>query len=255
MAWLHQLPLTPIRKWKEWAATTRLRFCQLEHRFGERDQWTLEPRGRKERWKAPHVMWHEKERLQEGRGKEARQSAIKRYILLFTCQRPADTEQQRHCPGSLSQRSCRLANAPWEPITVTHDHRTCQPQLFPLRQDSQVKPAHTESERQRQVTDRCASKCWEDNISNQELTRKPFQLKFLFLPSYKILGTSFQFFHSGFSQTIAYCPRLSNFAKSKDLEIFPFESSLYLIIVSYLRTPSLIPFHLLTLLLCVIWKN
>lgn len=192
-------------------------------------------------------MWHEKERLQEGQGKEARQSAIKRYILLFTCQRPADTEQQRHCPGSLSRRCCRLANAPWEPITVTHDHRTCQPQLFPLRQDSQVKPAHTESERQRQVTDRCASKCWEDNISNQELTRKPFQLKFLFLPSYKILGTSFQFFHSGFSQTIAYCPRLSNFAKSKDLEIFPFETSLYLIIVSYLRTPSLIPFHLLTL--------
>ena len=149
--------------------------------------------------------------------------------------------------GLYPGRSCRLANAPWEPIMVTHDQRTSQPQLFPLRQDSQVKPAHTESERQRQVTDRCASKCWEDNISNQELTRKPFQLKFLFLPSYKILGTSFQFFHSGFSQTIAYRPRLSNFAKSKDLEIFPFESSLYLIIVSYLRIPSLIPFHLLTL--------
>ena len=48
-------------------------------------------------------------------------------------------------------------------------------------------------------------------------------------------------------QTIAYCPRLSNFAKSKDLEIFPFESSLYLIIVSSLRIPSLIPFHLLAL--------
>ena len=99
------------------------------------------------------------------------------------------------CPG----RSCQLANATREPITVTHDHRTCQPQLFPLRQDSQVKPAHPEPERQRQITDRCASKCWEDNISNQELTRKPFQRKFRFLPSYNILGTSFQFFHSGFS--------------------------------------------------------
>lgn len=147
--------------------------------------------------------------------------------------------------GLYPGRSCRLANATWEPITVTHDHRTCQPQLSPLRQDSQVKPAHPEPERQRQITDRCASKCWEDNTSNQELTRKPFQLKISLSAILQNFRDVLSIFPLGFLfQTIAYCPRLSNFAKSKDLEIFPFESSLYLIIVSSLRIPSLIPFHL-----------
>ena len=51
------------------------------------------------------ALLHEKEILQQGHSKEARQSGIKRYILLFTCQRPADTktkQKQRRCPGSLS---------------------------------------------------------------------------------------------------------------------------------------------------------
>ena len=47
-------------------------------------------------------------------------------------------------------------------------------------------------------------------------------------------------------QTIAYGPGISNSVKSKGLKIFPFES-LPLIIVSCLRTPSLIPFTLLAL--------
>ena len=113
---------TPIRKWKEWAAATRLLFCQLEHRLGERDQGTLEPRGRKERWKAPHVTWHEKERLQEGHSKEARQSGIKRYILLFTCQRPADTktkQKQRRCPGSLSWKELLIGQ---HNLGANHSH-------------------------------------------------------------------------------------------------------------------------------------
>lgn len=151
--------------------------------------------------------------------------------------------------GLYPGRSCWLANTTWEPITVMHDHRTCQPQLFPLRQDSQVKPAHTESERQRQIDhwQMCikglGGQYFKSRISTQTLSAKISLSAILrnFRDLLSIFPPRFLF------QTIADCPRFSNFAKSKDLEIFPSESSLYLIIVSYFRIPSLITFHLLAL--------
>lgn len=227
MAGLHQQTLTPIRKLKKRTAATRLQFCQLEHILGESDQWTLEPRVRKERWKAPRAMWHEKERLREGQRKEARQSEIKQYILLFPCQRHAGTKTKQKQGASLGLypgRNCLLASTTWEPIAVVRAHWTCHLQLFPFSQDSRIKPAHAGSERQRQTADRHISKCWKDNISDQahywhtNLVCYNFSL----FTSYKILRTSFQFFHLSVSskpQLIALA--YQNVIKPKDLRIFP----------------------------------
>lgn len=218
MAWLYQLPLTPIRNGK-WAATTRLQFSQLEHRFGERDP------GQEREVKAPHVMRHETERLEEGHAKEARQSTIKQYILLFTCQRPADTktkQQQRRCPVSILEGAATGQRKLGSQSQSRTNHRTCQPQLSPLRQDSQVKPAHLSLNVKGRSLDRCASKCWEDNTSNQELTRKPFQLKNF---ACHILQ-NFRDVLFNFSTRVSlpnHCllPQVIKLCKTKDLRSFP----------------------------------
>lgn len=108
-------------------------------------------RVRRERWKEPHVMWHEKERLQEGHRKESRQCGIKQHILLFTCQTHADTKTKQNQGASLGLypgRHCLLASATCQPITAIHARWGCRLPLFPFSEDSQVKPLHTGPSRQ-----------------------------------------------------------------------------------------------------------
>lgn len=144
-------------------------------------------------------MWHEKERLQEGHRKEARQSGIKQHSLLFTCQRHVDTKTKPKQVASLGLhpgRHCLLAHATCESIAVTRAHRSCHLQLFLLvgihKLSRLVQGLHVKGSP------------WETHIkvlegqyfkSGSLLAHKPFLLHFLSFTSYKILGTSFQFFH------------------------------------------------------------
>lgn len=121
---------------------------------------------------------------------------IKQHVLLFTCQRHADAKtkpKQGASRVSALERHRSLASAAQEPIPVTQQRRSCQLQLFPFAQDSQVKPAHAGPYRQRQTHIKVLE--GQDFKSGSLLVHKPFLLNFLTFTSYKILGTSFQFFH------------------------------------------------------------